>query len=543
MMWLREILSVENIEVENAFDMKNKYRNIYEGTTWYEASAYESEKKEKNDEYCNDYSFCNLRVKINTAAPAGWLRTPWYKENYDPNNFQYLAYYTWHIHPPNNLATYDTNNLTLVLHFDGQLYKDREWVTIDDDENPYNDEVLYDVDNVTKRYNASQLKTWGTPQTAYASHRRKADIELFYVQYHPVKIHLFRKIGEKDLKKDTGFVLEWYYEDNHGNKVQLKTDRQLFLSNVYFNTYDGRKPSVADYIETNGGTYINNENEWYYRDKTGGKIDLKKFVMEQASTLNPISQMHAIFSHFMELVYKAITEQNMDFDELWGIAKRIRLNQIHKELHGEKLFCNEQDLFYLFAKELNMNIPHSTLKVPVYNAEINDSLLLEGFRLFYFTFRCLDPFVPRKVVENNDFGDNLFNYYKNIFKKDSEETILEAVLSILNMDRKQKAGIGFQILDKNKYQKPLKDTNTIISSAQKLVEKLQSIIPLDLFKLFILSTSNTTLLTRLDTIIDPQIRRNNILENCLLNNTNNTCEKVQKLLTNLGEDQLLNIGF
>ena len=36
MMWLREIFSVENMEIENAFAMENKYRNIYQGTTWYE---------------------------------------------------------------------------------------------------------------------------------------------------------------------------------------------------------------------------------------------------------------------------------------------------------------------------------------------------------------------------------------------------------------------------------------------------------------------------------------------------------------------------
>ena len=97
------------------------------------------------------------------------------------------------------------------------------------------------------------------------------------------------------------------------------------------------------------------------------------------------------------------------------------------------------------------------------------------------------------------------------------------------MDNKQKAGIGFQILDK--YQKPLKDTNSVITSAQTLVEKLQSIISLDVFKLFILSAPSTNLLQRLDTIIDPQIMRNNTLESCLLNYS---CEELLDLITILG---------
>ena len=322
------------------------------------------------------------------------------------------------------------------------------------------------------------------------------------------------------------------------------------MSEAYFENDDGRKISVADYMETFGGIYVHNETEWYYEDMAGRKIDLKKNMKrkEQEEHSNPMYKMQKIFSQFMEVVYRAITEHIMDLNGLWSIAKMIKLNQIQKKRNGERVNCytddnyDKENDFGIFAKELNINIFHSTLEVPIYNAEINDSVLHEVFRLFYFTFRCDDPFLPKKGSDSYyGYVNPFFEYYDNIFKKDSEANIFEAVLSILNMDRKQKAGVGFQILNKN--QKPLKDTNTFITSAQKLVEKLQSIIPLDLFKLFILSTSNTTLLTRLDTIIDPQIRRNNILENCLLNNTNNTCEKVRKLLTNLGEDPLLSIGF
>ena len=544
-MWLREIFSVEKIEIENAFDMKNKYRNIYEGTTWF----YHADYKSLND--CSDYSFCELYAKLDTAATAGWLRTPWYKENYNPNNFQYLAEYSWSIYPPNNLATYDTNNLTLVLQFDGQLYKDKEWVTIDFDENPYNDEILYDVTNITKRYNASLFKSIPVNDLGFGPYFYQGEdkiwkhpIRIRYVKYAPVKIKLKREIGQLEIKKPTGFLLEWYYEDKNGNKVQLKEHKPLFSSEVFFDQYLGssKQFTLAEYLEKFGGTYVHNETEWYYEDKAGRKNDLKKHLKEDEQQIYPASEMQIIFTHFMEVVYKAITEQRIGLDKFWRISKEIQLNRIHKKLNGQIVYCYHDDNYNdanienewdFFAKGLNLSIPNSIPKVPVYNEKINDSLLFEGFRLFYFTFHCDDPFIPIKkgAGSNSRYVNHILDYYRNIFNKDSETAILEAVLSILNMDRKQKTEVGFQIMDKN--QKPLKDTNAIISSAQKLVEKLQSIIPLDLYKLFILSTSSTTLLTRLDTIIDPQIRRNNILETCLLNNT---CEELRNLLTSLGEE-------
>ena len=33
--WLNEVFLVENLEIEEAFIEKNKYRNIYEGYTWF----------------------------------------------------------------------------------------------------------------------------------------------------------------------------------------------------------------------------------------------------------------------------------------------------------------------------------------------------------------------------------------------------------------------------------------------------------------------------------------------------------------------------
>ena len=70
------------------------------------------------------------------------------------------------------------------------------------------------------------------------------------------------------------------------------------------------------------------------------------------------------------------------------------------------------------------------------------------------------------------------------------------------------------------------------SSAIQLMEKLQSVFSLEFFKIDILASSSSNLLPRLDTIVDPELRKNNVLENCL---HNKTCDELKELVKHLGE--------
>ena len=100
----------------------------------------------------------------------------------------------------------------------------------------------------------------------------------------------------------------------------------------------------------------------------------------------------------------------------------------------------------------------------MYKDEISDSLLSQGWELFHYVARCQDTY-----QESMD----TFKKYINTFNKDSAGTILEAASVINNMDRELKEG-------RNIWEK---------SSAGKLMEKMNEIFGLNIYKLEILSSS------------------------------------------------------
>ena len=208
------------MEIENAFVVRNKYRDIYEGYTWFTEYPKAVDMRDGN---CGEDSLCKLKVEISTATTSGSLTSPWYKDNYDPNNFQYLADYKWHIYPPSNLRTITgvKPDLSLVLHFAGDLYVGQEWVKINNGEGY--EEYFYNIGNLTKKYKTADLNTevleyydLDTYEYSYA------------YKYKPITITLQRNIGPDQMKKDTGFVLEWYYEDAAGTKVDPQKHMERF---------------------------------------------------------------------------------------------------------------------------------------------------------------------------------------------------------------------------------------------------------------------------------------------------------------------------
>ena len=108
---------------------------------------------------------------------------------------------------------------------------------------------------------------------------------------------------------------------------------------------------------------------------------------------------------------------------------------------------------------------------------------------------------------------NTFQYYIDVFNTDSAATVLEAAIHIRNVNAPKVAG----------------NDVWLINSAEKLIEKLQSVLPLHLDKFDILSSPTSDLLPRLGSIRDDGLR--NQLQDCLYNNK---CKGLLGLLDYLG---------
>ena len=129
------------------------------------------------------------------------------------------------------------------------------------------------------------------------------------------------------------------------------------------------------------------------------------------------------------------------------------------------------------------------------------SLLSQGWQLFHYIARCQD-----KYVESMD----MIKEYINTFNQDTAGTILEAASVINNVDRKLKE--GRHIWEK--------------SSAGKLMEKINEIFGLNIYKLEVLSSTSDNV----KDIRDEEIRK--LLNICM---EEEECNELNMLVTEFGE--------
>ena len=395
---------VENTKVETAFVEENKYRNYYEGSVHLQFPR-----------YAVADSMLQSFYDLFTSRTSGSIRTPWYGELFDENRFEYAASYQYNIYLPTNLSNITelhSDDLYFVLDFymDVSLYPGNEYVWIGGlgktGEIEY-DEYIVDYKDVTV-YEAETLY-----QTGNISVVRKfktselSDEEVAYISMSRI---LDQESVKNSLeKRNTGFQLTWYFEDGSGNRVEIEPE----------NKYEG-------------------------------KIENKRFVT------------------FMNLLFEAVTDHNIDLQTLWDIAKIYRLDYIHRKARSEVSFCFHASVTetedYLKYISSALSISFSLQDRPVYKEFLTESFLADGFQLFHYIARCQDM----------DKGSiDMFKKYMNSFNLDSTTTMLEAAMVMNNVETKLKP--GRDIWENN--------------SVDKLMQKMNEVFGLNIHKLEILSST------------------------------------------------------
>ena len=417
----------------------NKYRNIYEGYTFLMFPYYDL-----FDNIINSASY------MYTCRTSGFVKTYLYGEPFDSNKFEHIVYWHTLIYFPANLTniTQMYPGLSFVLHFnmDVTLYPGYERVHIkqmgETNETEWDDTLGEYVGKVNYKYEYLY-------KTGNVSVLRKYDVSKF--QEGECAWIIMDRVLEKALvdkspeKRNTGFELTWYYEDESGNRVDIEEE--------------------SNYKESK-------EN--------------KKFVA------------------FMNLIFEAISKHSISLETLWETAKHYRLDYTHRRAANKVGNCNywtvttTDDYLDYFSSVLG--IAFNLQDQPVYKDEISDYLLSEGWQLFHYVARCQDMY-----QESMD----TFKKYINAFNKDSALTILEAASVINNMERKLKEG-------RNIWEK---------TSASRLMEKMNEIFGLNIYKLEIFSSNGKDN----EDITDEPLKKK--LETCL---KEEKCEELKGFIMDQG---------
>ena len=355
---------LENMEIETCFQSFGSfgYRDFYEGYTELWLPFYERW-------FGGD---CLVHHR-DTSKTSGTVKTPLYGEKFDANKFQYVTHILFGLRYPSNLANLTELNpglkLVVQLYMDVALYPGHEVVKI------YAvrvDKIVMGMSFFYHTGNVSVIKV--IPAINIAANIAATGFPEMYVF---IERRLEKALVEESLeKRNTGFILSWYYEDKDGNRVDIESERM--------------------YKEEN---------------------NIRRFVA------------------FINLFYEALTYHNVSLESLWDIAKRYRLDYIQKKVNDEVESCSmlyqslipEVDYFHYFSSSLKISF---TLQdQPVYKDQITDDLLFDGFQLFHYIARCKDI----QTDSINTFQDHI-----NIFNKDSTITILEVANLINKVDTRQK---------------------------------------------------------------------------------------------------------
>ena len=434
---------LENTNKETSFVEEEKYRNYYEGYTHIQFPYFDLISNTIHSAYY-----------MHTSRTSGHMKTPWYGEPFNEDKFEYMAFYHVLIYFPTNLLniTQSYPGLTFVMHFymDVALFEGYEEVKIKkmgktgdtywyDYYGEYFDVVHYPDESLFKTGNVSLIKKYD------ASNFQQGEKVWIY----------FDRVLEKALvdkspeKRNTGFELTWYYEDEFGTRVDIEEE-----------------------------------------SKFEGKDENQKFVA------------------FMNLIFEAISKHSISLETLWETAKHYRLDYTHRRAANKVGNCNywtvttTDDYLDYFSSVLG--IAFNLQDQPVYKDEISDYLLSEGWQLFHYVARCQDMY-----QESMD----TFKKYINAFNKDSAVTILEAASVINNMERKLKEG-------RNMWEK---------TSASRLMEKMNEIFGLNIYKLEIFSSTGKNN----EDIRDVPLKKK--LETCL---KEDKCEELKGFIMDQGSNSI-----
>ena len=182
----QEFVTVVN--KESRLKMRNKYKSWFNGFTILELS----------------YFMVKENFFIKTTEDKGEIISPDYGLYYDDKNFTMKMFTCIFVYPPHSMK--DTSNLKFRLEAEIDTKKT----------------IMSGIDYVFLTYNKRKNTHYGSQNIS----------RTFPVQKNSSKIQIkfchrrdFTSIKEWTQKRNTGFKIRWYYTDNFGNTVNLKSDK------------------------------------------------------------------------------------------------------------------------------------------------------------------------------------------------------------------------------------------------------------------------------------------------------------------------------
>ena len=307
------------------------------------------------------------------------------------------------------------------------------------------DATVSDTENFVNTGNVSVIRTYKIGRDRLYDRRGIKKGDYVQIWFNRI---LEKTVVDKSFeKRNTGFELSWHYEDSSEKTLEIEPKK--------------------------GGTY---NHEYVY---------------------------------FINLVVEVVTRHNVSLETLWDVAKKYRLDYIHRKLSDNPPFCEKYDMtrvtsdyigFFKSALGIYFQTKHlSVTEEQFYRDQLTDSLLFDGFQLWHYIARCEDLDIK---------STKTFRTYFDLFKSDSTTAILEAATVINNMNSRQRTNIT---LEK--------------TSARNLMKKLHSEFGLSIYKLKVLSSTTDNL----ENIDDEKIRYT--LQNCKYNGA---CEELRKIIQEQG---------
>ena len=164
--------------------------------------------------------------------------------------------------------------------------------------------------------------------------------------------------------------------------------------------------------------------EWYFEDSTGKRVDIKQRGLYGVTDFydNLVAGESNMFAQFINTIHTAVTVHNSSLDMIWNIARTYWLGYIRGETIQtcDFAFIPNNDIGQFLSLIIEKTSPEINIQDYSYNPQINDSFLETGFNIYHYVARCVD--------------DNSINYFKDImdiFKTDSHTNILEVSLQIV----------------------------------------------------------------------------------------------------------------
>ena len=421
-------------------------------------------------------SFASSSEKRNTGFELSWYYEDYYGNKQDIENIdEYLIYF------PTNLASIlelYPNIATAVLNMDVNLFPGLEYKQIYQNiDFEYRDYYFFGRKyeyKLDEKSNITKVRTYDLTNS---------DMD------QPILIGFARNLNKSSNVSSPGFQLSWYYEDGDGQRVDIE--------NIDIEQDDGLEGRIVN--------------------KKIGDID-DRFVQYKNIFGRDVHFENKHYVTFMNFLFEIVNNTDISLETLWDIAKKYRLDDFHKKSQnnwkveskcdegelGDFMFrgvANTDDYINYFSSSLNISF---TLQdKPVYKDQITDSLLTSGFHLFHYIARCED--IDRESIM-------MFKKYIELFNSNSTRTILESALEIKNIDRKQKVGRDIW--------------NT--SSADKLMEYMDEIFDLNIYKLEVLSSTDYS---------TEDIRNEQIRDKLNICKQDESCEELMAILRDQGDER------